>query len=415
MELVKLKASVEPHSPLVLGSGTSVQNVWESHSFIAGGVLRGALAQTILTQTSDADSAFKAVFANELPARFGWLYPFYLPEGNTLNIECEVLPAPCTAIACKVHGERSGVADILCNQIREAIKGMREDKRPLCKECKEKERTERWRGFVARQINSKDICEKPIRGRPLVRVGLSRFTETAEDQVLYVLEALPPQRHLKEEVQQLVFVGSWTMTREQWVQLKSLLDQFLLPEGHGYQLRIGTARARGMGKVVLRCQETKPPKRDEIVQRLKAFQPKNTDGSPADLQHLYFALTARSPILALDDRGLMTTHLSPAVLSAYCQIPLPKGMEPVCKATLVERETLGGWSQVWGMPKLISSGIAVGSVFTYKASAKECDGVIDFLMGVETYGLGERRGEGFGDVAACEPFHVKRDLMRGDS
>lgn len=420
---VRIKVSLEAKSPLVLGRGPTIQYVWESRPFVAGGVLRGALAQVILQQlgihqtsgripTSLADasakSAFKEVFIAESPSRFGWLYPLYLrPDEKVFDFE--VFPAPCTTFACKPYGEKHGLIDMLGQRLYQAIGGQREERRFFCKECGWKERIERWRGFVIRKPDGTYVGRKDVERRSMVRVGLNRLTETAEEQILYVLEALLPRSKSsgQEPGGQLVFTGSWVMTSAQWEQLKSLLEEFFLPQDGGYRLRIGTARARGMGEVILRLQEATPT--DDLSQRLEGFQPKSSDGSPLDSQHLYFSLTARSPVLVFNEWGLPETDLSPDILKAYIdEKTLPKGIELITGATAVEQETLSGWSQAWGLPKPLTPVIAAGSVFTYRAPKGEYNAVLDFLRHVETYGLGERRSEGLGELVACEPFHIIR-------
>jgi len=312
----------------------------------------------------------------------------------------DVFPAPCTTFACKPYGEKHGFIDMLGYLLRKAI-NKREEARVFCEECKE--RIERWRGFIIRKPDGTYIGRKDVERRLMVRVGLNRLTETAEEQILYALETLLPRSKpgQQEPAERLVFIGAWTMASDQWEQLKSLLAEFSPPQDSGYRLRIGTARARGMGKVILRLKEAALP--DDLPERLDNFQPRNLDGSLLDPDRLYFSLTARSPVLVLDESGLPTTNLSPKVLSAYVDA-IPNGIELMLKA--VEQDILSGWSQAWGLPKPLASVIAAGSVFAYKAPQSERDTILAFLKHIESHGLGERRSEGLGELVACEPFHI---------
>ncbi len=416
MDLVRVKVSVKPKSPLVLGGGSNVQNVWSSLSSIPGSVLRGALAQLILKEISPEDRAFQTIFTSSSPARFGWLYPLYLSEDGLAvdGLNHNVYPAPCTAWACKAHGTDHGLVDTLSGQILRSIPadgGEKEGR--FCRQCEGQERLERWRGFVARGGNGRPGFTKPLRGRPLVRVGLNRMTETAEEGILYVLEALPPRKggaQPAEGVQQLVFVGYWTMTESQWEHLKKLLEQSLLAQDNGYQFRIGTARSRGMGKVVLRFKEVPLPTRQAIAERIDSFQPKDSDGSLVDPEHLWFSLTARSPVLVLDEWGLPAETITPELLSFYANYNVSDFVKLCKEATLIEREALGGWSQTWGMPKPVNMVIAAGSVFTYCAPVVERDAIVDLLADLETTGIGERLSEGLGDLVACDELHAETGI-----
>jgi CRISPR-associated protein Csx10 len=413
--VVRLRVVVEPKSPLVLGNGMdTAQNVRESRDYIAGSVLRGALAQQMLEalnlhntsrriigsgtdRTGRAD--FDAIFTTPPPVRFGFLYPTFLQsDGNACDaVSYESFPSPVTTLACKPHGTKHRMLDTL----RATLRG--ELPQRVCPDCKEQfqlqERVERWRGFVLCHSDGiYDYC-KGVPRRPLVRVGLNRWTESAEEQILYVLEAIVP--HLERD-KPLAFVGFWTMSDVQWNRLKLLLDNTFNQEAHGYRLRLGSARARGLGEVLLWWHNAPCI---GISQRLDSFQDSRFQDAA---EYLYLSLTARSPVLAYDERGLPVRSLIPEVLRSYLSV-LPSALELIKEATFVEPDVLSGWSQAWGLPKLVVSVIAAGSVFTYRAPRSEREAVIAFLTEVETKGVGERRSEGLGDLVACDQFHVGHD------
>ena len=415
---VKIKVVLQPKGPLVLGSGPTRQYVWESRSFIAGSVLRGALAQEILrglgvrkqldfqgfqkAQKSVKESCFSEVFLSRPPARFGWLYPVYIEPEKVFDVE--VFPAPCTAFACKPYGEKHGIWDFLQLRLYQTLTQRQEKVLFFCPKCKREERIERWRGYIIRKLGADYEALKDVDRRLMVRVGLNRGTETAEEQILYTLEAILPYRIREGHTKSLFFVGFWTMTQDQYRSLRSLLDDFLLSEEGGYRLHIGTARARGLGEAILSLREMSTS--NALSSRLDKFQPKDGQGNSLDPKHIYFSLTARSPILVLSDAGLPVPELSPAMLASYVEIPA--SLELLSEASAVEQELVTGWSQAWGLPKPLSPAIAAGSVFTYRASTNEQDAVLKFLEFIETHGLGERLGEGFGELIVCEPFHVDK-------
>jgi len=398
--MVRVRVTVEPKGLLVLGRAMdSGQNVRESRDYIAGSVLRGALAQVIMERLNQhrtsrrtlpsisdakAQSAFESIFLSASPARFGFLYPAYRSENAEVQ---ESFPAPVTARACKPYGTKHPLLDTLRRALRNELSSLE------CPECGE--RIERWRGYIVRlRDGTYNYCTRASR-KPLVRIGLNRWTATVAEGILYVLDAIVADA---EPGRFITFTGYWTMSQEQWKELQFLLQRFFAHEDNGYRLRIGSARARGLGEVILRCEETKF---SDLTERLDTFQ----QGLPENDRYIYFSLTARSPVLVYDETGLPAKMLTPAVLQAYLST-IPEGLELIKDASFVEWESLTGWSQAWGLPKPITLAISAGSVFCYRAPKNERDTVIAFLREIETHGLGERRAEGLGDLVACEPFHI---------
>lgn len=391
---MRLKVTVEPSGPLLLGGGADTQNVRESRAYIAGSVLRGALAEGILSRlnahrnsagrpsrlpANDPQLAdFNEIFVNRSAARFGYLYPTMLPGGSD---ETPSFPAPATAFACKRH-----LAEHL---LQDSLKALLQGKpRPVkCTDCDA--RLERYRGFIGDQSD--------VPRRPLLRVGLNRRTEAAEDQALYVLEAIFPQA---DSTHTLAFTGYWDMTAEQWRQLQKLLDRFFLPGevAKSWRLRIGSARARGLGEAVLHVHVQPATTMANLEARFNEFQ----SIAPQD-GRLYFALTARSPLLFYEQSGVPTMLLSPEILRDY-GTTLPADL--AVRGAFVEHEFASGWSQAWGLPKPVGPVVAAGSVFAYSVPNAERDNLLSFLQQLEENGLGERRSEGFGEFVACDPFHV---------
>ncbi|RMF34389.1 MAG: CRISPR-associated RAMP protein Csx10 [Chloroflexi bacterium] len=421
----RVRVILEVQGPLLLGDGLPTGNVQSSRLFVAGSVLRGTLAKTILAplglwrhsgyavRESPPPEPFQHVFLGESPARFGFLYPVRLTGEQAEG--CDAFPLPLTAMSCKAHqGFRSdgghGVFDQLLSRLRRAAGGGNAS-RSTCPACGK--RLNRMRGFALRQEAGDPSTYRRVKVRPraFVRVGLNRLTETAEAQILYTLEALVPgfagdgpalpKRENGEPP--LSFVGYWMLSDEQWAVFQDLLRRYLLADDGGrYPLRIGSARARGMGKVRLHWVEGQVVF-PALEQRVERFQPRSPDGRPMDPEHLYFALTLRSPLLLYDDLGRPTTRAIREVLEVYVST-VPTGLE-VLPASVVEQEPWTGWSAAWGLPKPVVPAITAGSVLAFRAPAAERERVIAFLREAEEDGLGERRAEGWGDVVACDPFH----------
>ncbi len=417
----RLNVTLEARGPLLLGTGLAVGNVQESRSYVAGSVWRGALARTVLQArgqfqhsgrpvTFSAPAAdFADVFLGSKAARFGFLYPARAAEG---------MPIPLTARTCKQKPGFGrfghGFYDGLLNRLREAADGQRAYTRGEDKECPHcAGRLERRRGFMGRMPG--DAADSYHEARPgrraFVRVGLNRYTETAQEQVLYTLEALTPPAGDENAEASITFVGSWWGTTEQEQILQTWLQEYLLPEDAGYRLDVGTARARGMGHAILRLtsagEEEDTFREEELAARLKSFQPA-ADGQPTDPAHLYAALTLRSPLVLVDGRGLPAQRITPDLLRAY-NPNMPSGLEVLSDYSVLERETWTGWSAAWGLPKPVTTVISAGSVIALRVPMSQQAQLLDYLATLAGEGLGEHRSEGFGEVLVCDPFHIAFD------
>jgi len=420
----RIKVVLEARGPLLLGDGLPAGNVQSSRPFVAGSVLRGTLARAILLpqglwgpgagRGGAVPEEVRRVFLEEPVARFGFLYP--VREAGESAGAKDAFPIPLTARTCKSHrGFRSdgghGVLDGLPGRLRRVTEGPGAGIGgcPVCGE-----RLERMRGFAVRGTpRDPATCrESPVHPRAFVRVGLNRGTETAEEGILYTLEALVPGPGGEGQEQPLSFTGYWVMEDDQWQTLRGLIRRYLPEEDGAYPLRIGSARARGMGAVTLRWLEEPDGHLPPLEERLEAFQPRGAGGEPLDPAHLYFALTLRAPLLLYDPWGRPAARPDPPVLEPYVS-RLPESLEFLPEASEMEREDWTGWSAAWGLPKPVVSAIGAGSVLAFRASAGEREAVLAFLREVEENGLGEHRAEGWGEAVACDPFHIVLDASGG--
>lgn len=418
-DIVEMKVRLIATGPLLLGSGLPIGNVRVSEPFVAGSVWRGAIARVVLerlgnrsynglpTTDSPLPPAFTDLFSGQSPARFGFLYPL-VGERNDC-IAWTAAPLPLTARTCKrqpgLHQPKGhGVHDGLLNQLREA--------RPLsqCPACGG--RLERMRGFASAPTGQAALHQEKLGTRSLVRVGLNRYTETAQDQMLYVQDVLEPGQEADGQPKTLAFVGYWRGSAAQAEQLQALLQTYGLPtDNGGYHLRIGAARARGLGAVELHLSSPQPLVATTlsavIEQRVTAVTHQLTGGT-GPTAHLYATLTLRAPLQLLDEWGVPTTQLTGPLLQAYTA-ELPAGLEILTRSSVVEQEQMSGWSAAWGLPKPVTPALAAGSAVALRVPADERSALLTFLTAVAQNGLGERRAEGLGEVLVCDPFHTEYD------
>ena len=165
----RYKVVVEAKSPLLLGDRFAKDNIKTSRPFIAGSVLRGALAGAVLKPmglwrhggprkyvgqpVSDRElpEGFKRIFVEEERPRFGFLYP--VRENGAEAERCESYPIPLSARSCKVRAGfpaegGHGVVDLLTESLRRQA-GQKAHNPPKCIEKSCGGRIERLRGFCS--------------------------------------------------------------------------------------------------------------------------------------------------------------------------------------------------------------------------------------------------------------------------
>lgn len=419
--LVEINVCLIAHGPLLLGSGLPIGNVRSSEEYVAGSVWRGAVARVVLERLGKRNHSgrpisdptlpvdFTDVFSGESPARFGFLYPIVGGQEKPLNYI--TAPLPLTVHTCKrypgFNPRGHGVYDTLLNQLRS------EEKRVSLKQCPEcNERLERIRGYISTQLPAPLYRQEKLGTRSLVRVGINRYTETAQDQMLFVQDVLAPGHDEAGMPKQLAFCGRWRGSAQQAEQLQNLLKAYALPTDHGgFHLHIGSARSRGLGSVELQMSEPQPLSANQLAADMAKRVDQITNlvsGDAGQGDYLYATLMLRAPLQMVDEQGAPTTQLTEALLGAY-QPVMPDMLKILHKVSLLEQEQTSGWSAAWGLPKPVVSVLAAGSVFVLRAPLQHRQPFLDFLTAIEQNGLGERRAEGWGELSICDQFHIVHD------
>jgi len=376
-------------SPIAVGEWmTSRSNVRESLAYIPGGVLRGALAQAVREHLGGHVSsrralgngdpaladAFDACFGKD-GARFGFLMPF-----ETL----EWMPAPATALFNKQRDEY--LYDTLFALLRDEDYPM---------ECPNTgDRLERGRGWLVCEDGKWRKASLPAL-RAFVRVGLNRKLEAAEEGILYTLEAIDPTNSKGTPIEFRGVVSFPNTACEQAFQM--ILNALRWRDGR-VQVRIGSARTRGFGAVVLETVDAPAPAPQVD---LEAFAQRA--GKPI------FTLLARTPVLVHDASGMPAPTLTPDLLREYLP-DLPDSVQLIPEATRIERIPVSGWSGAWGMPKPVQQAFAPGSVFTYRYAESDRAALQGWLQRLALYGIGERVAEGYGQFAICSRYHLDTDI-----
>ncbi|GIV09244.1 MAG: CRISPR-associated RAMP protein Csx10 [Fimbriimonadales bacterium] len=386
--MTRYRLTLKPLSPIAVGEWmTSRSNVRESLSYIPGGVLRGALAQLAmehigahhssrrtLSNQSQLQNHFQQVFAKD-GARFSFLMPF----------DESWIPAPATALFNKQKDKY--LYDTLFALIKGELYEM---------ECpKTRDRLERGRGWLTFKNGEWQKAQLPDK-RTFVRVGLNRQTEAAEEGVLYAIEAIDVAG--SNDNAGRVFTGFVEFPDAQCQQaFDAILDVLRWRDGV-IRLRIGSARSRGFGEVILECVE-EAPEPTRAMESLEAFRERA--GMPV------FTLLVRTPAIVYNACGQPAETLKPEILRHY--VPsLPQSVELCPKATRIERELVSGWSGAWGLPKPVQQAFAAGSVFTYTYDPNDTNALQQCLTQLATTPIGARTAEGYGRLIPNSAYHLQQ-------
>ncbi|MFQ3611498.1 MAG: RAMP superfamily CRISPR-associated protein [Fimbriimonadales bacterium] len=389
MRSVRVQLALQ--EPVAVGDGLITnQNVRLSLDYIPGGVLRGALAQSLLEAAHKHSTSGRAIANPNLSAelaegqfqllqrvRFSHLY----------SSPHSALPAPATMLRCREDSTHR--YDTLA-----ALIGRRswEMQCPACGG-----RLERDRGYLYRAEDGWRAAFTPPK-QQYRRLGISRLTGAVQSGTFfYNVEAIQPVYATphQESLSRVVFSGTLTFLDDaDYEPFRELLRCALpSPEPERWELRIGSARARGFGRVQMSLHATEPE--PAPAERLRQFR--EWLGEPV------FTLMAHSQIIAFH-RGRPADTLTPEVLNAY--LPgLPSSVQWIPEATRVEREGVGGWSQAWGLHKPTYTAFARGSVFTYSYDPSQQDELAQWLSVLLDRGIGERTMEGYGQFVVCGDVH----------
>jgi CRISPR/Cas system CSM-associated protein Csm3 (group 7 of RAMP superfamily) len=173
---------------------------------------------------------------------------------------------------------------------------------------------------------------------------------------------------------------------------------------------IGKKTSSGYGKVRINFKEMVKNKRfEELNERIRDYAlNKNNNG------RFYVSLVSKSPLLLRDHYGRYTDRISwenqilPMISDLTIQGEINRKLKPIL--FWGKSEQRHGWNSAWNMPKQADWVIQAGAVFVTEfegLSEEERTALIHALIHMEQYGLGERTGEGFGEIEVCPSLEFK--------
>ncbi|MBC8521846.1 MAG: hypothetical protein H8D26_07660 [Methanomicrobia archaeon] len=395
--MVRLELTIEVEEPLILANKHAAGNIVHTLDYISGTALRGAFAARYLSLKglSQKDEFTQFFCSNEV--RFGNLYPESESEGDF------VFPLPISAKTCKGYKgfkkddpskEIHGVSDYLLQEIPESCAAKSDLLGGRIVFCKAP--LETYPCFYEfRPGNYRDCKKVEVGKRFSVHSEIDDKYKRSKEGILYTLE------HINEEEK---FVGNIFFSQES---LYESFDKLFFSSRTPISfIKIGQARSRGMGKVIV----TNSTRGDSpffamskgtVEERIKAFN----DGK-LDTNEIQFSLTLFSDAIICDKFLRYLTTIPEWLVEEELNISSSK-IEKI-KAFTAYR-MLSGWNAALGLPKENEIVINKGSSFlyTFKGSGEEENrNLIRALEELENRGIGFRRNEGFGEIIVCDPVHL---------
>lgn len=126
-------------------------------------------------------------------------------------------------------------------------------------------------------------------------------------------------------------------------------------------------------------------------------------------QLAYLPVTLESDVILRDRFLLPCSSGSPRETLGRYRLSTPYPPQPPSSMTLklaIQRTRwVGGWDMIREMPRAPELAVQAGSVWVYQVNRNELLHAIDWWLGMEQVGLGERRAQGYGRVRLFHPFH----------
>lgn len=364
-----LATTIELLAPAAISLYRAVGYDLGTKLYIPGTALRGAIAEAYLDEGgSPSDSAFQEVFVAE-KVRF---------QDHRLNGAGHW---PASVRQCADYGDSHRLVDLL------PPAGTGAPLRDRCPDCRRK--LNPVQGFWQR---ADERAANPVAG---LEVKTRRVAHSAIDPrtLATAREQFYSSRLICSGQQ---FIGSIRSDSEADASLLKILEKIKMRKGHIY---LGRGRTRGQGLAELAWVQGSPATSEVVCRRLRRMNGGNGAGDS-----ILFSVTLESTTL-LYDEWLVPRELQAADLS-----PELAGFERA--AGFSSTEVVAGWHAAAGLPKSEVTALSPGSCYLFRRALNgldrepELERLAGILAGVENAGVGERRAEGFGEVAICSDVHT---------
>jgi CRISPR-associated protein Csx10 len=373
----RLAFRLDNKSPFSIAASRAISNVQESLDFIPGTLVRGALAAKWL-RGGKPDNDFKDIFTGDKVA-FGNLFI----QGAK--------PVPLSAFSCKYHsgfkGDQHGIRDILLSLIKEIENKIQipdeyqrctylEDGKPCHAPMK------KFGGYYLKDISKASFNSKNVEKRLIFHTALSHITETALEGALYSQEVVEDGQNFRGEI--------WIYDSA----LQKKLFDFIKKQDF---IHIGSDKSIGLGKFEISLDMI-----NEIIDKKKIQSRILEFNKRLGINNgkTYFSITLQSDAIITDRFQRYKTFIE----SEDMGIQNAEPVHGIARSRLIQ-----GWNAMARIPKEDAIAIEKGSVFVF--SANNQNDLIDGLYNAEVNGIGRRKGEGFGRLTVCDPFHIQEGMI----
>jgi len=384
MQYYRITADLQ--SPLVVQQNRQ-SNSSVNLPYLPGSSLRGALAaQYIRMGGSPEDMQFQQIFIDDAVH-----FPNLLPTDRSKTISKAF---PLTSVSCKrepgfIAEERHGVVDLLASKLKAQLQfEIAGDN--ICNCCGQEMKSIDgfWNGDEA----------APARFRPSMiyqrHTGIDRATGTVAQSIFFIRQAIADfykdPKTKKYERQRLS--GGVYLSGQQLSILNPLLEMPVFA---------GAERTSGMGELRLtvdKAEEFAPA--FDIETWDKEFRKKYAEVGNVDLPDgEYFCIKFESDAIMVDEFLRPATHLRLDFEDVELEMQITK------------TKAIRGWQSSWGLPKPDDIGVTMGSVFLYRYTGDDLQGLIRHLSVELISGIGLRREEGFGKISICNSAHTIKEVM----
>lgn len=412
--------TLELLEPACIATQKGVGNVIPTLDYIPGSSVRGAIAELWLQANSARDAEGNFTINDEFERLFLSEAVHY---GNcTLN---HSRPIPLTAMSCKYYDGFSGsepgkhgVIDLLAAGAGTALVQNGSSVVTSCDKCPEPIGIlDAYNGYC--RFESGVYKKERLRKRFMARTRISEYFDAAHHGDLYTRIALEAGQKFK---------GKLTLSP---ATDRGILESLLQKSQNEIHLGGAKSRSTGRTKINLHNYPSGWPNENGVAlsERFDLLQERLT-GLPG----AFFTVTAISDVILSDNYLRYKTWLDMADLIQAIQhwqgaekTPAPEIADTaqfLDQFELVrgwcQSHQVSGWQAAWKIPKFDEMAIAAGSVFLFRfkeprtfsnaplGSSGKSEREIFFaaMQGLETYGVGERRNEGFGQIRICDYFHT---------
>lgn len=416
----RIQLEIKALSPLAIGRQKPGGSVSEAEDYIPGTVIRGAIAGQILQQSGSGSTDlsknggdFQALFLGETPAIFQNAYPAIIKREKQIIVQPEIRVLPDTALSSKTNSGFTTQPDERTKKYKNGIFDTVVDR--LCAEyfgqiyepsCPvDGGRVDAVSNKFYSQMGDKYYSHSANK-RLLTRVGINRRRSTAEEKVLYSIEALNESELKGKNPKPAIYSGAILVKDGE---LGERLAQFINDRREDF--RLGGSVSRGLGKIKITAKITdiEPQVKSQVelfdTELKKRWEEwKKIYGTPQkalSLERTYFTIDLQSDAI-LTENWQRTTVISEEMLREFAGVDKNLGLE--LEAAYSSYEYRSGWNAAWGLMKDVELITKKGATYLFSTTQK--DDWIHPLNNLELTGVGERTAEGFGQVKICNNFHL---------